>query len=78
MNSQFLVIHCKSVYNYILGRPFAVALDVVASLVHLKLFFHNLHGEPITINLNLKGAKRIYQVLQQDQKEIKAMEINVA
>lgn len=42
---EFLVVHCKRVYNSILGRSFAVALDVVASLVHPKLMFHNLHDE---------------------------------
>lgn len=38
-------------------------LDVVASLVHLKLKYHNLHGELAIINIDLEGENRIYQVL---------------
>lgn len=57
INLQSLIVHCKSVYNYILGRPFAAMLDVVASLVHLELKYHNLQGEPTTINTNLEGTK---------------------
>lgn len=50
---QFLVVPCNNVYNFILGRPFASALDVVASLVDLKLKFHNLHGKPVTVNIDI-------------------------
>lgn len=58
------MVSCKSVYNCILDRPFAAALDIVASPVHLKLKFHNLHGEPVIINVNLEGEKLIYHALQ--------------
>lgn len=54
-------------------RPFATILDVGASSVYLKLKYHNLQGESVTINVNLKGAKRIYKALQQYQGEGVAM-----
>lgn len=47
-------------------------LDVVEYLFHLKLKYHNIHYEPITINVNLFEVKRIYKALQQDQKEDKS------
>lgn len=78
LNSQFLLVPCKNVYNCILITHFTSILEVVASPVHLKLKFQNLHNEPITVNVYLQEAKRIYQLLQQDQGEYDAMEINVA
>lgn len=56
--SQLLVVPCKSVYDWILGRPFVVALYVVSSPVHIKLKFHNLHGESVMFNVDLVGVKR--------------------
>lgn len=41
-------------------------LDIIASLVHFKMKYHNVHDEPITINVELTEAKGIYQALQQD------------
>lgn len=38
-------------------------LDVVASLVHLKLKYHNVLDEPVTINVDLFGVKRIHKTL---------------
>lgn len=78
INSQFLIVPCRNVCNYILRRPFAATLDLVRLLMHLKLEYHNLQGEPTTINVNLKGAKRIYQALWKDQGEGVVVEINVA
>lgn len=69
---------CKSIYNCIFDKPFTLTLDVVALLVHLKLKFHNLHDEPLTINADLGWAKSIYQELQQDREEWKYIEINVS
>lgn len=79
VESHFLVVIYKNVYNCTLGRPFVAAIDTIASLFHVKLKFHNLHGESITINVDLVEAKRINQALQQDQKEWECitMEINV-
>lgn len=37
VNSQFLMVPCKNVYNSIMDKPFAITLDTVASSVHLKL-----------------------------------------
>lgn len=60
---QFLIVPYKRVYNCILWRPFATNLDIVPLLVHLKLKYQNILGESATINVDLEGAKRIYQVL---------------
>lgn len=54
-------------------RPFVAIMDVGASSVYLKLKYHNLQGGPVTINVDLKGEKRIYQALQQYQGEGVAM-----
>lgn len=37
INFKFLVVLNMSVYNCILGRPFVAMLDVVGSLIRLKL-----------------------------------------
>lgn len=57
-----------------------VTLDVIASPGHLKLKYHNVHDEPITISADLYGLKIIYHALWKDQKEDKAnsMENNVS
>lgn len=78
VNSQFLFVSCRSVYNCVLGRPFATMLNVVASPMHLKLKYQNLQGEMATIKADIDGKKRIYQALQKDQGEGVAMDINVA
>lgn len=78
--SQFLVVPCRSVYNYILGYPDAVTLDAVASLIHLKLKYHNFRDDSVMISSYLVGATRIYKVLLKDWKECegKVMEFNIA
>lgn len=80
MVHKFLVVNCRNVYICILGRPFAITFGIVASLVHLKLKYHNVYNEPITKNTDLFGKKRIYKALQHDQNEGegKALEINVS
>lgn len=37
----------KSLYNFLLGRPFSIMLDAVASLIHLKFKYHNVHDKPL-------------------------------
>lgn len=80
IDPQFLLVPFRSIYNYILGRPFIATLDIVASLIHVKLKYQNFHNDLVTISVDLLGAKRIYKVLQHDQKEgeDKVMEINMA
>ena len=63
VNSQFLVVPCRSVYNFIMRRPFTSTLDTVPSLVYLKIKYHNIQGESDIINADLEGEKRIYQEL---------------
>lgn len=46
--------------------------------MHLKLKYHNLQGESVTINIDLEGEKIIYQALQKDQGEDAAKEVSVA
>lgn len=43
INSWFLVVPCINVYNHILGRPLELTFYVMASPVHLKLKYHNIH-----------------------------------
>lgn len=52
---QFLVILCKSVYNCILflGRPFTEILDTVSCSAHLKLKYHNVHEDLVTICIDM-------------------------
>lgn len=56
VESLFMVILCKSIYNCILGRPTIASLYVVTSTVHLKMRYHNNKGEVITIHGELGGA----------------------
>lgn len=45
---KFLVVSRKSVYNCILGRPFDAMLDIMASLVQLKMKY-KVNGELMVI-----------------------------
>lgn len=51
INTQFL-------YNYILGTPFTVELDVMDFLVHLKLKYLNLHGKSNVLCADLEADKK--------------------
>lgn len=75
-DSQFLVVP----YNYILDRPFATGIDVVASKFRVLVKFLNILSETIMVNVDLISTKRIYKTLQQAQKErkYKYLEINIA
>lgn len=79
VDSKFLVVPCKSVYNCILDRSFTVTLNVVESLIYLKLNYHNVHEDSVSISADLFGKKTTYKDFQQDQKEDKgkAIKINV-
>lgn len=67
-------------YKCILSWPFAVTLDALASPVHLKLKYHNVHDEVVTISVDLSIAKRIYKAFEHDLKEGEdsVIKINVA
>lgn len=60
VKSQFLVLPCKSPYNYIIGRPTLGRLGAVSSTVHLKVKFYSLKNEIITIAADLEAAKRCH------------------
>lgn len=49
--SKILVVPCKRIYNCILGKSFASTLDTVTFLVRLKLKYHNVHDDLVTINV---------------------------
>lgn len=55
-------------------------IDAVASPVHLKLKYYNVHDELVKICANLFGTKRIHKALLCGQKKDmgKAIEINIA
>lgn len=76
VNAQFLINPRRSFYSCILGRAFLTMLDIVASLVHLKLNYYNMQGESGTIDIDLEGEKRIYQALKNDHREAIAIELN--
>lgn len=78
VDSKFHVVAYRSVYNFILWRPFATTLNVVASSVYLKLKQHNLQRESVAINVDLEGANIIYQAFHKDQWKWKAMKTNMA
>lgn len=50
---QFLVVPHKSVYNFILWRIFSGTLDIIVSLLHLKMKYDNVHDKPMTICVDL-------------------------
>lgn len=56
---QFLVVSYKGVYNCILGGTFSITLDTEASPFHIKLKYHNIHDDPVTIYTTLSEVKRI-------------------
>lgn len=65
---QFLEISYKSARNYNLGRPFATTMDVMASLVHIELKYHNVHDEKAKIGTEFLGSQRIHKAMKCDQK----------
>lgn len=71
MNLYLLVIHCKSVYDFILGRSFLASLDAMASTVHLKLKYHNDSRELVVILIDLRGAYLIQEIILKKPHAIK-------
>lgn len=59
----FLVIPYKNIYNGLLGRSFLAALNKVASMVHLKMEYHNSSYELVVIATNLRGAHLIQETV---------------
>lgn len=55
----FLVIQCKSSFKGILGRSFLAKLEALASTIHLKIAYHDKWGAPITMEEDLRVARRI-------------------
>lgn len=61
-NLIFMVIPCKNTFINILGRLFLVSLNVMDSLVHLKVAYYTCKGKPGVINANLNEVRRIREV----------------
>lgn len=63
-----------------MGRPFAANLDTMASLIHLKMKYHNADDELVIVSSELSKAIRIYKALNryQQESEGKAVKMNVA
>jgi len=58
----FLVILDASTYNCVFGRPTLAALDLVASTVHLKMNYHSIEGEVVTVHTDLNGVRKLYEI----------------
>lgn len=56
VNLQFIVVTYLSAYNLIMGRPINVTLDAIDFPIHIKLKYHNVHDEPMTIGVGLARA----------------------
>lgn len=58
-----------------------MTLNVVASLVHLKMKYHNVHDEPVTICDDLSRAQKIHNTFHRDldgKSKDNAIEVNMA
>ncbi|XP_058767421.1 uncharacterized protein LOC131641111 [Vicia villosa] len=60
VNTRFLLIDCKTLYNCIIGRPTLAELTTVPSTVHLKMKFYTKRGRVATINADIEAARRIF------------------
>lgn len=56
----------KNVYNYIFGKPFFVALNIVTSIINVKMKFHNTHDELVIIHAEFTRSHQIYETLLKD------------
>lgn len=54
---HFIIIQCNSFFRGILGRSFLERLDDVASLVHLKVTYHDAEGRLVSMNANVYEVK---------------------
>lgn len=66
-----MVVPRKSVYNCILDTVFVATLDALASPIHIKLKYNNVHDDSVIICADLYGERRIHKTLQHDQKKDK-------
>lgn len=60
---QLMVVSCKTIYNCILGRSSIVVLDTLASIIQLKMKYHNVHDKAVTICVDLEGAHGFHKVI---------------
>ncbi|MCI30080.1 hypothetical protein A2U01_0051289, partial [Trifolium medium] len=58
IQAKFLIIPCNSAYNCIMGRMALRSLGVVPSTVHLKMRYHGINDEVVTIYADSKASKQ--------------------
>lgn len=63
---NFLVILCRSAFIGIMMRSFLEKLNAVASLVYLKVTYHDREGKPIIISATLEEANQIKELILKD------------
>lgn len=63
---KFFVILCKSAFKGIIGISFLAKLDAVASLVHLRLAYHNMEWKSTVVNVYLEEAMKIKGIVFKD------------
>lgn len=63
MNVCFLVIPYENVYNDILERSFLAILNALASLIYLKMKYHNNACKLVVILANLRGDDLIHEAI---------------
>lgn len=54
---NFIIIQCKSFFRGIPGISFLERLDDVASLVHLKVTYHDAEGRLVSMNAAVYEVK---------------------
>lgn len=59
---SFLVVPLVFVYNCILGHPTLAALDIVTSTIHLRVKYHGLMGDMITIQADIDNGRMCLKV----------------
>lgn len=62
LDMYFFVIQGENTYNGIFRLPFLATLDAVASLVHLKLKYHDESRRAVVIETDLLGARPTLEV----------------
>lgn len=59
-----MIILCWTSFRGILGRSFLKRLDMVASLVHLKVAYNDAEGRSVSVIADVYKVKRIKGIIQ--------------
>lgn len=63
LDTQFLEVPYKSAYKYIIGKPFFVAIEIIASTAHLKMKYHNIYDESVSFHNYMVRSIYIHEIL---------------